>query len=268
MADLLSSLPSIDLKRALAHVFPGFLLYVGVLMAIDVFLLGENSDSELTLILFNPSKSDLDTLTSLILVGLFAGSVLGVMIDGIGHWVFEDRLFDRIIRNRTLSDSDSKSLKIEEAEDKAYRYWMKVHKLTYWHIDPKGTGAGLSDGTLPNSGIDVKFPASPDYFYPFANKKDSDEDKIKLKDQLVSDYYSYFEFYLNSSISVFLISLIFPLFSVSILNSNLFYSIFICAIIMAASILLFFSSIHTLTDYKRARLFSIEAYLRKKQQSQ
>lgn len=268
MADLLPSLPSIDLKRALAHVFPGFLLYIGLLMAIDVFLLGEDSDFELTTVLINPSKSDLDTLTSLILVGLFAGSVLGVMIDGIGHWVFEDRLFDRIVRNRRMSDSDSKSLKIEDAEDKAYRYWMKFHKLTYWRINPKGTGAKLLDGTLPNEGIDMDFPASPDYFYPFANKKDSDEDKIKLKDQLISDYYSYFEFYLNSSISVFLISLIFPLYSISKLDSNFYYSLFICAIIMAASILLFFSSLHTLADYKRARVFAIEAYLRKKQQDQ
>jgi hypothetical protein len=254
-SSVLSSLPSIDLKRALAHVFPGFLLYVGLLMAIDTFLLGQQS--ALTSILFNPSKTDIETLATVIIIGLFVGSILGVMIDGIGHWIFEDRMFEKLIRNRPLSEAVP--LKIEDAENIAYEYWMKIHKITSWYIKPK------AGAVLPNGGIDPKFPKTADYFYPLVYQKKTDEDKIKLKDELINSYYSYYEFYINSSISVFLISLIFPLYSVKILTSDFLSSIFISAIIMTGSILLFFASIHTLADYRRARLFSIEGYLRKQQ---
>jgi len=38
MSSILGQLPNLDLKRTLAHTFPGFLLYVGLLLATDTLL--------------------------------------------------------------------------------------------------------------------------------------------------------------------------------------------------------------------------------------
>jgi hypothetical protein len=251
MSSVLEKLPEIDLKRSLAHVFPGFLLFIGLIMATDAFLF---EDQVLTAVLFKPTDN-FELLTSLILVGLFVGSILGVMIDGIGHWAFEERWFNVIVENEKLSRkslklNDGTVLTIGAAEKKVYEYWMNFHE-----IQSKGSVVGTPD---------QNWPKSPEYLYPFTSKISEDEDKVKLKDQLVSDYYSYFEFYLNSALAVVVVALIIPFYAVGILDTSYWLALFICGAFLGACLLLLFAAIHTLADYKRARLESIEGYLRKK----
>src|SRR5687767_13232251 len=100
---IIERLSNFDFKRSLAHVFPGFLLYVGLLMASDAFL---SHAQVLTGIFFNPT-TNIDLLVGLILIGLFVGSILGIMIDGIAHWAFEERWFNKIVRTHRLSDDQN-----------------------------------------------------------------------------------------------------------------------------------------------------------------
>jgi hypothetical protein len=245
MSSIVSSLPTFDLKRTLAHVFPGFLLYVGLLLATDAFMFKDKST--FTSLMFTPSATDIDTLVSVIGIGIFVGSILGVMIDGIGHWLFEDKWFQRIVRRRKLSNT----LTIGQAEDKVYSFWRKTLGITNWNIK--------NNEHVP----DPTFPEDADFFYPFTYKSDDDEDKVKLKDQLISEYYSYFEFYLNSAISLSIISIVIPFYVISILGIDWSIAMFISAVVLLGSMLLFFASIHTLEDYRKARVLSIEGYLRK-----
>jgi hypothetical protein len=99
---ILERIKDIDFKRSLAHVFPGFLLYIGLIMASDAFL---SHDQVLTESFFDPT-TNIDLLVSLILIGLFVGSILGIMIDGIAHWAFEERWFNKIVKTHKLSGSD------------------------------------------------------------------------------------------------------------------------------------------------------------------
>ena len=120
MSTFLSQLPNWDVKRTLAHVFPGFLLYVGLLIGLDTFIFQQ--DSTLTSLFFKSTAADLETLVTVIGIGIFLGSILGVMIDGIGHWIFEDKLFKGIVNKRKLSDT----ITIKEAEDNLYSFWRDI----------------------------------------------------------------------------------------------------------------------------------------------
>lgn len=233
MSSFLSQLPSWDLKRTLAHVFPGFLLYIGFLMTLDTFVFQEQST--ITLLLFRPEVTEVETLAAVIGIGVFLGSIFGIMIDGIGHWLFEDRWFGGIVEARKLSKSSN--ITIKEAEDNFYTSWIDTFKF-----NDKG----------PHD--------FPDFFYPFTYKS---EDTIKLKDNLISDYYSYFEFYLNSAISLTLVSFVLPFYTLTILGMIWQLSIVLFVIVLSGSFLLFYASIHTLEDYKRARLLSIQGYMDK-----
>jgi Co/Zn/Cd efflux system component len=246
MSEFVSKLSEIDFKRSLAHIFPGILLYLGLLMALDLFIFEEQSS--ITSIIFRPATADLEALVSLIGIGIFVGSILGIMIDGIGHWIFEDKLFDRVIKNRPLSNDDP--MTIGDAEQYIYGHWKKRFGIADLYLGP---------GPL-------KIPNISDYLYPFTFKSNDGEDKIKLKDNLVSDYYSYFEFYLNSSISLSIVSIVLGFFALSILNIDLIHSLVISAIVLGGSFGLFLASIHSLEDYKKARVFAIEGYLRKRQE--
>lgn len=255
MSSIVQSLPSFDLKRTLAHVFPGFLLYIGLLLAVDAFMFEEAST--FTTLLFKPGSENFDALLSVIGIGLFVGSILGIMIDGIGHWLFEDRWFSGIVKQMELSKDDKigqaeddKNISIGQAEELTFGYWKK-----YLGIADKSPPGGVKKSN-------PLFPAVSEYLYPFANKKDFDEEKIKLKDQLVPEYYSYFEFYLNSAISLALVGVIIPFYLIIILEIDWFVSSFISSVILLGSMMLFFASLHTLADYRRAIIYSIEGYLR------
>jgi hypothetical protein len=237
---IIERLKDIDFKRSLAHVFPGFLLYVGLIMASDAFL---SHDQVLTETFFNPTTNT-DLLVALILVGLFVGSILGVMIDGIAHWVFEERWFNKIVKALKLSDKDHTT--IGDAEDQVFRNWMISH------------GIHQHEYALHK----IVWDTSPEYLYPFTHA--GDEDKVNLRDYLIQEFYSYFEFYLNSALSLVFIGFIIPFYSVAFLGASFWVALIVCAVFLVSSMLLMFAAIHTLADYKRARIESIEGFLRKK----
>ena len=233
MSTFLSQLPSWDLKRTLAHAFPGFLLYIGFLITLDTFVFQEQST--ITLLLFRPEVTEVETLAAVIGIGVFLGSIFGIMIDGIGHWLFEDQWFGGIVDARKLSKSSD--ITIRKAEEGFYDSWKDFFEFH-----------------------ETKSHGFPDFFYPFTYKS---EDTIKLKDNLISDYYSYFEFYLNSAISLTLVSFVLPFYTLTILGMVWQLSVVLFVIVLSGSFLLFYASIHTLEDYKRARILSIQGYMDK-----
>ncbi len=167
-----------------AHVFPGFLLYLGLLMALDVFIFEQ--ESTITSIIFRPATADLEALLSVIGIGIFVGSILGVMIDGIGHWIFEDKIFESIVKNLRMSSKEDKNktdkdrLTIGNAEQEIFGYWKKYFRIA--DVNPKhSTYFPISD-----------IPESADYLFPFTYKSTDGDDKVKLKDEVVKDYYSLF----------------------------------------------------------------------------
>lgn len=228
-------------------------------MGLDVFIFEQ--ESTITSIIFRPATADLEALLSVIGIGIFVGSILGVMIDGIGHWIFEDKIFESIVKNLPMSDKDvhkpdKDRLTIGKAEQEIFGYWKKYFRIADKY--PK-------DSTyVPIPDI----PESADYLFPFTYKSTDGDDKVKLKDELVKDYYSYFEFYLNSSISLAVVSVILGFYALTILNITPLQAFVTFAIVLAGSSGLFFASMHTLADYKRARVLFIEGYLRKVQQDE
>ena len=154
----------------------------------------------------------MEALLSVIGIGIFVGSILGVMIDGIGHWIFEDKIFESIVKNLRMSSKEDKNktdkdrLTIGNAEQEIFGYWKKYFRIA--DVNPKhSTYFPISD-----------IPESADYLFPFTYKSTDGRCKVSSKDELVKDYYSYFEFYLNSSISLAVISVILGFYALTILN--------------------------------------------------
>jgi hypothetical protein len=202
-------------------------------MTLDTFVFQEQST--ITLLLFRPEVTEVETLAAVIGIGIFLGSIFGIMIDGIGHWLFEDQWFGGIVDARKLSKSSDSTIKQEE--DNFFTSWKDTFDFH-----------------------ETKFDAFPDFFYPYTYKS---EDTIKLKDSLISDYYSYFEFYLNSAISLTLVSFVLPFYTLTILGMVWQLSIVLFVIVLSGSFLLFYASIHTLEDYRRSRILSIQGYMDK-----
>ena len=238
-SSILERLSDIDFKRTLAHVFPGFLLYVGLIMASDAFL---SHDQVLTEIFFDPA-TNIDLLVALILVGLFVGSILGIMVDGIAHWAFEERWFNKIVKTHKLGDNDN--FTIEQAEDHVFSNWMDFLEIHQYDENFN----------------DVEWESTPESLYPFTFT--GDEDKITLREKLIQEFYSYFEFYLNSALSLVFIGFIIPFYAVAFFAAGYWISLIVCGGFLLASMLLLFAAIHTLADYKRARIDSVEGYLRR-----
>ena len=238
---ILERIKDIDFKRTLAHVFPGFLLYVGLIMASDAFL---SHDQVLTETFFNPT-TNIDLLVSLVIVGIFLGSILGIMIDGIAHWAFEERWFDKIVKKLKLSDEGNDT--IEQAEEQVFKNWMNSHRIHQYDMQFNR----------------IVWESSAEYLYPFTHT--GDEDKVNLREYLIQQFYAYFEFYLNSALSLVAVGSIIPFYAVAFLGAGFWISLIVCAGFLIASMLLMFAAIHTLADYRRARLESIEGYLRKKE---
>src|SRR5689334_14552507 len=103
-----------DVKRTFAHVFPGFLLFTGILMASDSVA---SIQPKFTSMILNPGPNT-PNIESLVLVGLFVGSILGIMVDGISHFFLEDHVFKIFLR------------KINTKEESCFRNWMEKFGIT------------------------------------------------------------------------------------------------------------------------------------------
>jgi hypothetical protein len=249
MSGIFDALQGIDFKRILAHVFPGFLLYVAILMAMDSFLLTSPIlSTTITSIIIEPGEN-FEALTTLIIIGLFVGSILGIMIDGINHWLLEHTLFRNIVRSELLdvklgnrlAGLENSKRTVGQMEDDTFYAWMVDLNI---------------NKRIPDEGKVL----SPDYLYGYIADKDGN---VGLKDKLISDFYSYYEFYINSSISLILISLVAPFYTNIVLNIPRNFSLVTMAVGLFFSFLLFLASIHTLNHYKQARYEMIEGFLRK-----
>jgi hypothetical protein len=266
-----------DFRRTLAHVFPGFLLYLGLLLAIDTFLTDEDvGRTWVTSFLFEPTFADAEAILSVIGIGIFVGYILGILIDGVGHSFLDDRI-DRDVGKRHLADKTKKfnwinrSLKLpkelnpcdasspdteykyhtlEEAERATFEKWIKI----------KGINTHCCDGETSPEYL-KGFPKSHYYLYPFTYE--GDEDKVNLSKNLIDQFFSFYEFYRNSGISILIISVIFPFYLMKIQDLSFVGAIFVTFFMLLASALLFYSALGVYFKYKTARLYSIEALLRK-----
>jgi hypothetical protein len=121
VAAVISALAGFALKRASAHILPGFLLYAGILMALDVLSI---SPVSFTTIFFNPINN-VATIQSVILFGLFVGAVLGIMIDGFNHLFFEHFLLDKLLLKH-----------YNQTENNAFRFWLDEKFWFKRHLEP------------------------------------------------------------------------------------------------------------------------------------
>jgi hypothetical protein len=209
-----------DPKRTVAHVFPGFLLFLGILMTSDsISMISPNFTS----IVLNASTSP--NIEILVIIGLFLGGILGIMIDGISHLIFEDLFFRVFMRN------------INKKEEMSFKAWMNKF--------------GIID--------DLGKPRA-DYLYP---KVDSSIAKEVgwIKDTLVRDFYSFYEFYINSSLSLFILAFIIPKYMEVVFKISTFYSSTGFSVILVLAVLLMAASVNTLKDYKKARIAIIDGIL-------
>lgn len=258
----------INFRRSLAHIFPGFLLYLGLLLAIDTFLTNEDAEQTwVTSFLFKPSFANAESILSVIGIGIFVGYILGILIDGVGHSFLDERIF-RDVGKRPLSHSEAvkqdESLKgpdrckgpsdyeyhtLEQAESSTFEKWIEIKGINK-HCE-KDTPEEYLKG----------FPKSQYYLFPFTYQ--GDEDKVNLLKFLIEEFYSFYEFYRNSGISILVISAIFPFYLMKIQNLSYSGALFVTFFMLLASALLFYAAINVAFSYRSARLYSIEGLLRK-----
>jgi len=218
---LLNTITNLDIKRTLAHVFPGFLLFIGILMASDSLT---TTQPKFTSMILNPGPNT-PNIETLVLIGLFVGSILGIMVDGISHLLLENCFFKVFLRN------------INAKEESCYKRWMGKYEIT------DDIGKSIAD-----------------YLYPKADLTLS-KDLGSLKDILVKDYYSYYEFYVNSSLSMFVMSAIIQAYMYNVFHFSIFYSTVGFLVMLFLSILLMAASVNTLIDYKKVKIALIDGIL-------
>lgn len=286
MSAIFSSLQNWDYGRFLSHVFPGFLLYLGLLMGIDAF---GSSTPVITPILIDPA-GHIDAIVSLIVIGIFVGTILGVVIDGIGHLIFESFAFKYLLtRERTMEEVTFRYLMTRlglvegnlEGEKEAR---VKVDGQGDVNVNIEGQGVKVEGEKQLKIKVDgegkvrvkidgegkvkvqeefVKIEPSSYYFYPLLDNDSKSEQGGSIQDNLETDFYRFFEFYLNSAISLFLVSWVLPFYMISVLGAQKLFGFIGFAVVCAISTALIFASAHTLADYKRAKWYSIEGNLAK-----
>lgn len=106
-----------------------------------------------------------------------------------------------------------------------------------------------------------EFKESQYYLFPFTYL--GDEDKVNLLKFLIDEFYSFYEFYRNSGISILVISAIFPFYLMKIQHLSYPGALFVTTFMLLASALLFYAAFNVAFSYRTARLFSIEGLLRK-----
>ncbi len=225
MAAIFTTLKDIDLKRQVAHIFPGFLLFAGLVMAFDASV--PSTQSTVTSLVLNVGKN-VEPITTIILIGLFVGSILGIMIDGLGHWLFEHKLF-----HYSLSD-------IEKREKIAFSYYMTKLRMR-----------------------DLLREPSSYYLYPKLGLDPFNKDTLgAVKDLLIREFYSYYEFYVNSAIALLISSFIIPYYMINVLNTSWLSAVTGFLVVLILAMLLFRSALHTLKDYRENRIAMIEGKLK------
>jgi hypothetical protein len=169
----------------------------------------------------------------------FAGLILGLMVDGLGHNFSEERIFGKWLIKSVV-----------QREEETYKGLVQ-------HI-----------GELRSfKEIKGRNPITAEDLYPIVDKAQDQagsNNAFSLKDYLVNQFYSYHEFYQNSGISIFLVSFIFPLYMITVVHFPILAAIAAFIVSLSVSILLLASAAHTLMDYRKARMDMIEAAIIKK----
>lgn len=186
----------------------------------------ENAPTKMTFLIMDPS-SDFLNLQILIVVGLLVGGILGIVLDGVGHYVFEK----------------SERPWVHHLEEKGYLWWTKIMRVSTFD-DSETHGHNVGSFYLHNLiGI------SPD-------KLDDSDEKIKsaFRVHVLKDFYSFYEFYRNSGIALIFAIPILPYYLYTVLQLE-FLALLIAFIgVVTLSVLLLKSASHTLDEFKKRRL--------------
>lgn len=244
---------AVDSKRLLAHFLPGFILYIGILITYDSLL--ADPEQRFTTGIFLDVTPNESNLTLVLSLGFFIGVLLGLMIDSIGH-----RFFEECICNKWLT----KNKKIEE--EKSYLDLARnVPQIKKALKDNLARIVENPDGTITN-------PIKHDDLYAFINDVTVDQQadpskdvkKVAIRDYLMNQFYSYFEFYQNAGIALGLVSFAFPSYLTHVLGYPKIAGLITFVVLLAASGLLLVSAAHTLRNYRDARFRMIGGAIRNK----
>jgi len=114
----------IEYEHLLSHTFPGFFSAITLFMLIDVW----TNNNNLTYSILN----DINGLVTFIGFVLLIGTILGIIIDYIHHWLIESLIFDKydevqlwIVRfNKFVVNSDKRH-HFEDNENIIFYYFLK-----------------------------------------------------------------------------------------------------------------------------------------------
>ena len=198
-------------NHLLAHTFPGFFLSITLFMALDIL-------SPIDLTSFITGSKGIEGLVAFAGFVLLVGSILGVIIDGIHHF---------LIRCIFKGDSEVKALEKERdhllssycsiinketdicrrcLEGKPAKYGDKPKCIYY---DSKETQVGDENEECYTK----KYSLNKHYLF-----KELSDKFIPLNDYAIDGFYSYFEFHSNTFIALFFFSFIAPIYAYSVLE--------------------------------------------------
>ncbi len=210
-----TEIPSqIEFQHLLAHTFPGFFSAITLYMLIDVW-----SPIDLTALVVR----DLNALISFAGFILLIGTILGVIIDGIHHFLIEDCIFDNF-----------------KAIDEAKRELPCLH----------GCEVNTNNNVNENYCFYKQASHTPKNVrhYHFFKKMELDKAKT-IHEYLVKVIYSYSEFYANTFTSLCFFSLVVPFYLLDVfqIRWSMSWSIAFFSLILAGICLI--SSYNAYMDY-------------------
>ena len=209
-------------EHLLSHTFPGFFSAITLFMLFDIF-----SPLNLTSLTFS---KDLEGLISFAGFILLVGSILGIIIDGIHHSLIEDHIFDRGSLNHNVEQINA-----------IKRYCLR--RCLY----PLDADAGKLEKNAEES-ITRHF---------FFKKLDG----TAINQYLIEEFYSYSEFYANTSLALVPFGAILPTYITENLQIPFYKSWLIGIAIWAVAILCIYSSYTTYNRYNKALFSAIKGYI-------
>jgi hypothetical protein len=213
MAEAISD--KIEFEHLLSHTFPGFFSAITLFMLLDVW-----SPFNLTLRVM----TDINTLIAFFGLVLIIGTIIGVIIDYIHHWIIEDLIFKQISEIQLLT------LHLNRL---AHQMSSKSHNLVPF----------CDDGNIL-------------IYYFF---RSMGPDPINFILHLRKAKYCYSEFYSNTFISLIPFSLVAPFY----MFKNLYISWPLCVSLTFAGIILsfisLFSSYQSYLNYYKSLYYYINS---------
>jgi hypothetical protein len=215
MADIPSQL---SFEHMLSHLFPGFFTALTVFMILDIL-----SPLDITSVILK----DFNALMGFFGFIFLAGTILGVIIDGIHHRVIELGYFHELekdeFRHQSLNKDECTPIST---------YLIANHILSQIGCD-KSRCKRLSDCYIHKA----REYELLKLFLVF--KKDEADNCIAFYDYLKKSVYYYYEFYANASIALFLFAFIAPIYMVKRFDIDFNYAVISGVVIIVMSVACF-----------------------------